>query len=92
MGEHDARVTWNKFILSLKGTVEAWEEHRTAMVFGGYKIADAEYRNLTLDFWRSPFNKMIDRFLGFFYGQELGDLLVEVPEEKPKKKGEAKDG
>jgi len=75
--------TWNTFVTSLAHTERVWEEHRKVMqdqVEVARLLPPTVSRMLLLPFWRSPFNKMIDRFISQFRGRDFLSLKVEQPE------------
>lgn len=81
VGNSDPRVTWNLFVQSLSKTISLWDEHRALMAEVRGSLVEAEHKHLLYDFWRSPFIKMIDRFLAFYQGWDFKDLVIVIPKE-----------
>jgi hypothetical protein len=85
--------SWNEFCVKLQELRELWtkhgenvrEEHRLI------ERMDPEFgKELLKDFWRSPFDLMIERFVSFYTGEDLRNLVVKVPQVK-KKEGKSDD-
>jgi hypothetical protein len=85
--------SWNEFCVKLQELRELWTKHCENMYEEHVLVErlDPELgKELLKDFWRSPFDLMIERFVSFYVGEDLRNLVVKVPQVK-KKEGKSDD-